>query len=59
MCVCVCVMEEGGIPYVACAGGKWVTLLLEQTWEDEGSGSAGPPASQVTPSRLRTEPPGK
>lgn len=30
MCVRVCVMEEGGIPYVACADGKWVTLLLEQ-----------------------------
>lgn len=26
----VCVMEEGGVPYVACADGKWVTLMGEE-----------------------------
>lgn len=35
MCVCVC-DGRGGIPYVARADGKWVTLVGEQTWEDEG-----------------------
>lgn len=55
--MCVRVMEVGGIPYVACTVGKWVTLLGEDRPERiRETGSAGLTASQVTSYRLLTAP---